>query len=401
MIYRSLTTLAGAALDPLARRGGWRARFGRDLEGLPRGAIWLHGASVGEIASAASLAAALSREFAVIATANTPTGRDAALAQGLPAVLAPLDLPRAHDRFLDTLVPCVAVTLESEFWPNRSAALAARGIPQVLAGARLSARSAARWRRLGGLLRPMLARFDAVSAQDEGSEARLLALGLPRRVLLPRVNLKLQSALARPVLPHPPTRLLTLLAASTHAGEEAPVLAACLALRAQGLPLRLILAPRHPQRFDEVARLMTAAGLPPARRSQGADASAGTLLADSMGEMDLWYAAAGLVFTGGSLVPLGGHTPWEPAAQACALLHGPHVANFTAAYDMLDAAGASAHVTAGTMAGMIGRLMADSAALARMGAGARAVLASQAGDLAPLLGAIRRLGQETPLPQRN
>src|SRR5699024_9075467 len=140
-------------------------RFGHDLAGLPRGVVWLHGASVGEIASGASLATALAAEFPVLATAGTPTGRDAAAALGLSATLAPLDLPRALDRFLDATAPRVAVTLESEFWPNRSAALAARGVPHVLAGARLSARSAARWRRLPRLLRPMLARLDAVSAQ--------------------------------------------------------------------------------------------------------------------------------------------------------------------------------------------------------------------------------------------
>ncbi len=400
MPYRALTRLTGAMLAalPVRRRTELAARLGHVPPGLPRGGIWLHGASVGEIASAAGLVVALGGALPIVATANTRTGRAAAETQGLAASLAPLDLPQALARFLDALAPRIAVGIESELWPNRSAALAARGIPQVLVGARLSARSAARWARRPGLIRPMLARLAAVSAQDADSEARLVALGLPEARLLGRVNLKLAAALARPVRPHPPTRPATLLAASTHAGEEEAVLDAVAALARGGTMPRLILAPRHPERFDEVFAMMAARGLAPARRSAGAGAGAPVLLADSMGEMDLWYAAAGICFTGGSLVPLGGHTPWEPAAQACALLHGPHVANFAGDYADLQAAGAAQPVSAAELAPAVATLLREPGRQAAMGAAARRVLEAKAGDSGPLARTILQIAEESALP---
>lgn len=398
MSYRALTRMTGALLDPLARLGGatWRARFGHLPPALsasvpPRDGIWLHAASVGEITSALPLAQTLARRLPVVVTCNTPTGRDMAMAAGLPALLAPVDLPQALERFIAALAPRLALSIEGELWPNRSAALAARGIPQVLIGARLSERSAARWARLRGTIGPVLSRLSAVSAQDPESEARLVALGLPQTTLLPRVNLKLLAALARPVLPQPPTRAETLLAASTHEGEEEAILSAVAQLRTRSLPLRFILAPRHPQRFEAVARLMTAQGLTPARRSEGHGEEAPLLLADSMGEMDRWYAASGVVLTGGSLVAKGGHTPWEPAAQGCMLLHGPHVENFSADYAKLDAAGAAIPIDAASLGDTVARLMADPQDSIARGARARTLLEAEAGDAEPLLEAIETL----------
>ncbi|AXC49411.1 3-deoxy-D-manno-octulosonic acid transferase [Paracoccus suum] len=387
MIYRSLTQIAGVGARLLAPVAGenFRARLGLGLPALPAGGIWLHGASVGEIASAATLIAGLRERHEVFVTANTPTGWDTALALGVRAGLAPLDTPQAVAAFLDRLKPRLAITIENELWPNRSAALARRGVPQVVLGARLSQRSAQRWARLDGLIRPMLGRLKAVSVQDYASEARLLALGLPHAALLPRANLKLMAPAQTMPLPPGPERALTVLAASTHAGEEALILDAVTALRARGVPLRLIVAPRHPQRFDEVTALMAARGLPPARRSAGAGPKAPVLLADSMGEMPQWYAAAGICLTGGSLVEKGGHTPWEPAAQSCAILHGPHVANFAGDYATLDGAGAAVPVTTATLADVLGRLLGQPQLQTSLGAKARAILIESAGDPSQLI----------------
>lgn len=393
MAYRFLTRLAGAALAAMAPVAGTdlRQRLGRSGARAQTGGVWLHGASVGEIASARVLIETLAAEMPLVVTANTVTGRATASAMGVPAALAPLDTPQALARFLDRHRPRVAVTVENELWPNRADALARRGIPQVVVGARLSARSAARWARVGGLVRRVLSRVHALSAQDAASEARLLALGLPREALLPRVNLK-RLGPARATLPPPgPARGLTVLAASTHEGEEAVILDALARARAAFPALRVIVAPRHPPRAEAVAAGMAARGMDPARRSSGADAGAATLLADSLGEMPRWYAAAGIVVTGGSFAPLGGHTPWEPAAQSCAILHGPHVANFAEDYAQLDAAGAARAVAAEGLAPAILDLARNPAAAVAMGAQARAELLASAGDPAPLLAAIRSL----------
>ena len=393
--YHALSWLAGAAAR--LRPGGgedWGQRLGHVPQG-PRGGVWLHGASVGEIASAQALIAALAAQMPVTMTTNTTTGRARAAAAGVRASLAPLDTPQALARFLDRVQPAVAVTVENELWPNRSAMLAARGIAQVVVGARLSARSASRWGRLPRLAATLLGRIDALSAQDAASEARLLDLGLPPGALLPRVNLKRWSAAVAPPLPPGPARGRTVLAASTHAAEEAAILDAMAAVRAAGG--RVIVAPRHPDRFDAIAAAMTARGMPPARRAQGAGAEADVLLADTLGEMALWCAAAGIVVTGGSFAALGGHTPWEAAAQGCAILHGPHIANFAEDYAELDAAGAAHSVTADDLAPTLCGLL-DRPEAAAIGQRARALLTTGAGDGAPLIAAIRRLHGPAPAP---
>ena len=273
MIYRALTTFAGPVAGAAARIAGpdWRERMVLDAGPAHRpGGVWLHGASVGELNSGRriveALGEALGRDLPVVVTANTVTGRAVAAGWGVPARLAPLDLPGAVDRFLDRHRPAVLVTLENEIWPNRAAAARSRGIAQVVAGARMSARSAARWSRARGLIGPVLGGLDALSAQDGASESRLIALGLSPGALLPRLQLKLLDPAATPVPPASARRDRTWLAASTHAGEEELVLDAFLQARARVPDLQLILAPRHPRRGDEVAAMIRARGLDAARR---------------------------------------------------------------------------------------------------------------------------------------
>lgn len=384
MLYRALGTLAaeiyGLRGDPARRQ--------RLLRDDPPGAaeIWLHGASLGELTSARPLIERLARDRALIVTANSLTGRDMVRGWGLDSRLAPFDAPGPLRRFLDAVRPKLALTVENELWPGRSAELARRGIPQIVIGARLSARSAARWSRLPWLIGPMLDRIGGLSAQDADSEARLLSLGLRSGALLPRMNLKLLGPAAVMPPPDSPLRDRTILAASTHEGEDAPLLDAYAALLANVPDLRLILAPRHPDRADAIAALIAARGLGFARRSLGGGLDAPLLLADSLGEMGRWYDAAGICFVGGSLVDKGGHTPWEPAAHCCAILHGPFVANAAGDYATLDAAGGAEAVEAGDLARRIAALHGDPAR--RMGRLARGALDRMAGDPAPLLDAI-------------
>ncbi|MDN5569168.1 MAG: 3-deoxy-D-manno-octulosonic acid transferase, partial [Paracoccus sp. (in: a-proteobacteria)] len=193
MIYAATTRIAEAALRLRACTGGSTSLRERLVCGTaPAPAtIWVHGASVGELTSARQVIHKLAERHSVQITANSETGRDLAANWGLPARLAPLDLPGALDRFLNACQPRLAVSIEAEFWPLRSRLLAERRVAQALIGARLSERSAGTWGRFPRIIRPMLSRIDALSAQDQASEARLLHLGLPSSVLLPRLDLKL------------------------------------------------------------------------------------------------------------------------------------------------------------------------------------------------------------------
>ncbi|VDS10457.1 3-deoxy-D-manno-octulosonic acid transferase [Paracoccus haematequi] len=391
MSYRALAHVVEASLRLRALAGGAEALRQRlALDAVAPADIWVHGASVGELTSARPVIAALAQTHRVLVTANSTTGRDRAAGWGLPARLAPLDVPGALARFLDRVRPRLQVTVESEFWPLRSQALAARAIPQAVIGARLSQRSAARWARLPGLIGPTLRRLAALSAQDPDSESWLRGLGLPAASILPPLDLKLLTPAGIVPPPPGPDRDRTLLAASTHEGEEAAVLDAWAQARRHRPDLRLILAIRHPPRGDAVAALLAQRGLAFERRSQGGTGGA-VLLADTLGEMDRWYAAAGICFVGGSLTDRGGHTPWEPAAHGCAILHGPHVGNFRDAYAALDDAGGAWSVDAAGLADQAARLAEDSAQARRMGRAARAVLDGRAGDPAALIAHLREL----------
>ncbi|CAM5533856.1 hypothetical protein FALB51S_04271 [Frigidibacter albus] len=306
----------------------------------------------------------------VLVTANTLTARQMVEGWALPGVtaaLAPLDHRLVLRRFLARARPAALVVVENEFWPNRLAACAQAGIPVLVVGARMSARSARRWARLPSLARPLVGAIHLLSAQDAASEAHFRQLGVPAARIGPALNLKAGLA---PAVPAAELRRLaplfdrprTLLAASTHPGEEAPVLEAFAQLWQADPARRLILAPRHPRRAAEVATQITAAGLGLARRSLAEVPGPQTpvLLADTMGEMPLWYALAGVTFVGGSLVDKGGHTPFEPAAQDSAIVHGPHTGNAAEAYAALAAAGAALQVTdAASLAGAVAGLGTD------------------------------------------
>lgn len=395
MIWRQVSGLAGSALRLAAPLAGpdWRERLALTGPEVTPGGIWLHAASVGELTSVRVLAEELARDFPLTVTTNSLTGRDLARRLALPCALAPLDVPQAVRRFLDRVEPAVMVTVENEMWPSRSRLAHGRGVAQVVVGARMSERSARRWGRLPGLIGPMLGRIDTLSAQDGESEARLVRLGLPAAAVSARLNLKLLGP-AR-VMPGAdgPDRARTVLAASTHEGEDAAMLDAWLAVREAVPGLRLILAPRHPERGDAVAALIAARGLQVVRRSQGGGPEAPLLLADTLGEMAGWYRAAGICITAGSLVDHGGHTPWEPAAWRCAILHGPHVANHAGDYADLDGAGAALAVSAQGLPQALRDLAREPERQRRMGLAARKMLLARAGDPAPLIARIRLLAQ--------
>lgn len=324
-------------------------RWGRARTGRPEGPlVWFHAASVGESLSLLGLIDALHAArpgVGVLVTTGTVTSAGL-MEDRLPPfashAFAPYDTHGAIRRFLDHWRPDLAVWAESELWPRLVHDTYRRGVPMLLINARLSAASARGWSRARGLARAMLTRFIEILAQDDETAHRLIALGAPAARVKVTGTLK-EDAAAPGCDPAELARLQALLgdrprwlAASTHPGEEEIVAEAHRAFPGR----LLILAPRHPERGPRIAADLRAAGWAVAQRSAQEDPGPDTqiYLADTLGEMGLWFRLAPVSFVGGSLTEVGGHNPYEPAALHSAILHGPHVANFAPVYARLAAA---------------------------------------------------------------
>jgi len=409
-VWLAATRLAGPAGPAILKRrlaagkedpARWPEKLGRAGVARPAGRlVWVHAVSVGEGLSVLPLLKALvAAEVTVLLTCTTVTAAGLLAARVPDRVVLqylPLDLAGPVARFLDHWRPDVAVMVESEFWPRLIHDTHARGIPLVLANARMSDRSAARWAKAGGLARAILGRFTVLCAPDEGMAARLAGIGADAARV--RVTGALKRAAER--LPVDASELARLrgavgarpvwCAASTHAGEEAAVAAAQAALKAKGSAALCLLVPRHPVRAEEVAGQLQAAGLTVTRRSAGEAPAGDVHLADTLGEMGLWFDLAPVSLVCGSLVAgIGGHNAYEPALHGSAILHGPHVGNFADLYARLDAAGAAVTVTDGAgIAAAVAGLLADDAARARMVTAARAVLAAEPDGVAETAGII-------------
>ena len=354
------------------RLGERRGEPSRSRPGGP--VVWVHGASVGECLSLLPLIEEMaSREVSVIVTSGTVTSANVLarrLPEGATHQYLPLDVALYARRFLDHWRPELAIFAESEIWPNILNEVGKRNIPMVLANARISDRSFRRWRHFPLLSRFLFQRFDLCLAQTQQDAERLVRLGASRVSVTG--NLKFDSA------PPPASPLMVAgleamigarpvwLAASTHAGEEAVIIEAHRALAEAFPDLLTMIAPRHPDRGREVANAVARSGLSASQRSVGLlpDSATDIYIADTIGEMGLFYRLAPLVFLGGSLVPHGGQNPIEPAKLGAALLHGPYVHNFEEIYAMIDAAGGAivAH-DAQELAESVGGLLRDTAAL--------------------------------------
>ncbi len=320
--------------------------------------VWFHAASVGEAVSLLELLRRL-RETRPALTCLITTGTVTSaqlVAERMPAgcihQFVPLDVLPWVTRFLDHWQPDLAVWTESELWPAMLVATHRRRIPMLLINARISFRSYRRWRMMPGAARGLLRRFERILAQDNLAGEHLVTLGADPERLDVIGSLKEGSA-PLPCDEAERVRLVRIfsgrplwLAASTHPGEEEAALVAHDVARRRVPRLGMILAPRHPDRGDALAAEMRAHGVSVAQRSAGEEPDADTdvYLADTLGEMGLWYRVAPVSFVGGSLVEVGGHNPFEPALLGSAILHGPHVRNFADAYDRLGEAGAAIEV---------------------------------------------------------
>jgi len=420
-LLRGLYTLLLALLLPaLLLRLLWRSRaepgyrqriaerFGRCTLKVDQPCIWIHAVSFGETMAARPLVEALLERFPqgrLLITSTTATGSARVrtlFGDRVEHCYLPYDLPIFLDPFLRRARPALAIFMETELWPNLLARLQQLQVPAILANGRLSQRSAQGYARIGGVSRAMMQRMTLVAAQHRQDGERFVELGLPAERMVVTGNLKFDHAVD-PRLVSEAERLRVhwslggrpvWVAGSTHEGEE-PLLLSVHRQLLEKLPdTLLILVPRHPQRFDAVARLVDEMGFKQCRRSSGARVTAATqlLLGDTMGELQLWYALADLAFVGGSLVPTGGHNVLEPALLGLPVLFGPHLFNFTESSERLLAAKAAWRVAdAAELAAAVDRLLANPTLRQDAGQRGRAVVEQHRGALMALLGHIETL----------
>jgi len=374
-------------------RQHWAERlgfYGRAAAPAAGPVLWVHAVSVGETRAAEPLVDALLAEYPqsrIILTHMTPTGRATGKAlfdkhgERLVQSYLPYDMDSMVSRFIRHFQPRVCILMETEVWPNLIAVCNARKVPVVLANARLSERSLRKATRLGSLLLDAARGISLVAAQTEADAQRVRSLGVQRveitgsikfDVVVPETALAVGAALRAAIGPRP-----VLLCASTREGEEELILQAFENARA-ALPadVLLLIVPRHPQRFDEVEKMIAARSLKVQRRSQlpldGSILQADVLLGDSMGEMFAYYAACDVAFVGGSLMPLGGQNLIEPAALGKPILIGQHTFNFElVTEDALAAGGAQRIADANDLMSTAARLLNDTSVRETMGLNAQ------------------------------
>lgn len=420
-IYRLLSVAAAPFAPILLAR---RAKRGKEVrQRLPerRGEsriarpdgplVWLHGASVGELASVLPLIERIrARGIAMLVTTGTVTSGGLAeqrLPRGVVHQFVPLDVPRFVRRFLDHWQPDLALFVESDLWPNMMIEASDRGIPMVLINGRLSENSFQRWRRLPNSIADLLQRLDLCLAGTASDAARLSELGAAQVVCTG--NLKLDV----PAPPAEPAALIALqdairerpviAAASTHVGEEGAVIEAHRRLRANFPGLLTLIAPRHPERGPGVVEIAVAAGLSVALRSRGELPKRTTeiYVADTVGELGLIYRLAPAVFIGGSLVRHGGQNPIEAAKLRTAILHGPHVWNFSEIYTALDNVhGAELVINPERLAAHFAAWLADPEACARVAEIGRSVVENLGGALDRTLTSLDPYLMQLQLRQR-
>ncbi|GLR64861.1 lipid IV(A) 3-deoxy-D-manno-octulosonic acid transferase [Marinospirillum insulare] len=363
LAYTSLLTL----LSPWAKKRMARERVNEFSERQRAGhispfekpVIWAHCASMGEVLAAEPLLKALQERHPnkqLVVTTMTATGA-AQVRQRLPEArhyLVPLDLPWNTQRFVKTLKPLVGIIFETEIWPNLIHSCYQAGIPLIIANGRLSPKAFNAYKKIRPLMADALKKVTYLAAKADEDAQRFVALGFPETRVEVTGTIKYDLQLAADFeqqLTHLKENLNldarpVWIAASTHEGEDAPLLAAHQKILAKQPNALLILVPRHPQRFDEAAKLIQDKNLNLARRSleEPIQATTQVYLGDTLGEMLLLYALADIAFVAGSLEPIGGHNLLEPAAVGVPVITGPHLQNFSEVANLLRDAGALAEV---------------------------------------------------------
>jgi len=311
--------------------------------------IWVHGASIGELTAARSFLQSLldrSPDLQLIVTMNSYSSREMVHQWNMPrvrAVLAPLDYALFVHRFLASWTPDMMISLENEMWPNRIRICQQQTIPVIILGGRLSTNAARLWARFPGLAKSVFGSICAVAPQDNESAIRFADLGVPAEKIGAVLNLKSGVTLA-PADPATRAKVAqhfdygeTIIAASTHDQEDQIMLDALVLARNTRPNLSMVIVPRHPQRADDIMSLARARDLISARWSTGGLPKVlDVLIADTLGEMALWYATGHVTVIGGTFANKGGHTPFEPAQFSSAIVHGPSVFNHASAFEALS-----------------------------------------------------------------
>jgi 3-deoxy-D-manno-octulosonic-acid transferase len=420
--YAGISRLAYPAIAPFLanrrKRGKEdpvRLRERKGFASLPRPEgplIWLHGASVGEVISLLPVAEHVAgKGFAVLVTSGTVTSAEVAsrrLPEGAIHQYVPLDLPAYVKRFLAHWKPDIGILAESELWPNLVHAAHAQGVHLAIVNARMSERSFNRWRRFPAFIRSMLSRFELVLAQTEPDGERLRALGAPRVQAVGNLKYDVTPPPAEPeklaVLRKAVQGRPVFIAASTHPGEEEMIAAAHRRAREVLPGLLTILIPRHPERGREIGEMIFRTGLAVCRRSDKVipDLDTDIYVADTIGELGLFYRLGQIAYLGGSLVPRGGQNPIEPAKLGNAILHGPHVHNFTEVYAALtDSRGAFAVDGSETLGDTVARLLRDPSLLTQMATAAGQCVAQMSGANQRTIQALEPLLIQAHLGQGN
>lgn len=390
-----------------AYRKRWAERFGRAPTPKQTRPTLVHCASVGEFLAAKQfIAGLLEAGTPVWVTCTTPTGseliREFLNGRGQHTYL-PIDLPHALKRFLTRVQPQTVVLMETELWPNLVYYCQQRHIPVALINARMSERSLKGYLKVKALFQPSWQGLSLCGAQNDVQAERFLTLGVRKEALQVNGNLKFDVQI--PAVVRRDVNIFkellagrqVLTAGSTHSGEESLILEAFSQLLQCKPNTLLILVPRHKERFDEVAKLVEQAGLTMVRRSSGRPITEATqvLLADSMGELMLWYGIASVAFVGGSLIARGGHNPLEPMAFGLPIISGRHVFNFEEVFQQLDQRQAVRWVSNvnnlhDTVLGLLGTLETAQ----RIGAQAQQLFARHRGATARTQAAVQQLLNE-------
>jgi 3-deoxy-D-manno-octulosonic-acid transferase len=394
--------------------GRWRERFGFFPDPHIRDSIWIHAVSMGEVNAALPLIDALMQRYCgtpFVITTVTPTGSERVrrvYGERVFHVYLPYDLPASIRRFLDRVRPRLAVVMETEIWPNLFFECEARGIPLIVANARLSEKSLRGYGPVRPLAHGAVASARYIAAQSATDAGRLRELGAAPARLGVLGNLKYDmnvpaelSEEARRLREAWGAQRPVWIAASTHEGEELPVLKAHTQVLRRFPDALLLLAPRHPERFKPVALDCRSFGFVTKTRSDDQVATRDTqcFVVDTLGELLRFYAAADVAFVGGSLVPIGGHNVLEPAALSVPVIVGPHTFNFAEITANLLEAGAALRIEDGEALGAtIVRLLADEPLRQRTGAAARAAFERAQGGVLRTVQIVERVLAEVRSP---
>ena len=362
----------------------WGQRFGYYDKGQPQGVIWFHTVSVGEAEAAFPLINKVleqNPDAPFLVTTTTPTGSarvKAFLGHRVHHVYLPYDLPGAMRRFYRRFKPKVAIILETEIWPNLLYQAKRNHVPTLIVNARLSEKSTKGYARLGAFMKQTLGDITHVCAQTDTAAERFVQLGLSKERVSVLGNIKFDidmpaslkeqaEAIRRDWFQQRPSWI----AASTHDGEDEQVLAAFALLKKTIPNALLVLVPRHPERFNNVAKICKLKGFSVTRRSEhtGDVVKSDVFLLDAMGELKLYYATVDVAYVGGSLVPTGGHNMLEPASLAVPIVFGPHVFNFVEISERLLSYGAAIQISnAEDLARVVTDLLKHSEKRSSMGA---------------------------------